>query len=118
MTGVHPGTPCRSPFKKSEIVPFHANTHLFMNLIVGKQDNFQTNPSNHIINTQNEHHLHRPNANLFYFQKCTFYAGIEIFNILLYSLTILKNEKAKFKAGLRKCLNTHSFYSVDGFFFV
>jgi len=27
---------------------------------------------------------------------------------------VTKNEKAKFKAALRKYLNTHSFYSVDG----
>jgi len=29
------------------------------------------------------------------------------------SLTILKNDKAKFKTALRKYLNTHSFYPVD-----
>jgi hypothetical protein len=28
----------------------------------------------------------------------------------------LKNEKTKFKAALKKYLNTHSFYSVDEFF--
>jgi hypothetical protein len=32
------------------------------------------------------------------------------------SLTVLKNEKAKFKLALRKYLNTHCFYSVDEFF--
>jgi hypothetical protein len=32
------------------------------------------------------------------FQKSTFYAGIKIFN----SVTILKNDKAKFQAALRK----------------
>jgi len=31
-------------------------------------------------------------------------------------LTILKNDKAKFKTALRKYLNTHSFYSVDELF--
>ena len=32
------------------------------------------------------------------------------------SLSILMNEKAKFKVALKKYLNTHSFYSVDKFF--
>jgi hypothetical protein len=31
-------------------------------------------------------------------------------------VTILKNNKAEFKAALRKYLHTHLFYSVDKFF--
>jgi hypothetical protein len=31
-------------------------------------------------------------------------------------VSCLKNEKTKFKAALRKYLNTHSFYSVDELF--
>jgi len=46
-------------------------------------------------------------------KKNTFYAGIKIFNSLPRRVTILKNNKAKFKAALRKFLNTHPFYSVD-----
>lgn len=34
-----------------------------------------------------------------------------------HSLTILENEKAKFKVALRKYWNIHSFSSVDDFFF-
>jgi hypothetical protein len=30
-------------------------------------------------------------------------------------VTILKNDKAKFKAALRKYLHAHCFYSVDDF---
>jgi len=30
-------------------------------------------------------------------------------------VTIFENDKAKFKAALRKYLNTHCFYSVDEF---
>jgi hypothetical protein len=45
-----------------------------------------------------------------------FYAGINIFSSLPHSLTILKNEKAKFKVALKKYLNTHSFYTVDEYF--
>jgi hypothetical protein len=44
------------------------------------------------------------------------YTGIKILNNLPPSLTILYNDKAKFKAALRKYLNTHSFHSADEFF--
>jgi len=54
-------------------------------------------------------------TNLSCFQRRTFYASIKIFNILLHSLKILKHDKAKFKAALRKYLNTQHFYSVDDF---
>ena len=50
--------------------------------------------------------------------KFTLYAGIKIFNSLLLGLTVLKNEKAKFKLTLRKYLNTLSLYSVAEFFYV
>jgi hypothetical protein len=36
--------------------------------------------------------------------------------MLPYNLTILKNEKVKFKVAVRKYLNTYSFDSVDEFF--
>ena len=74
------------------------------------------NSTTHNINTRNKHHLHRPNATQSCFQKSTFCACIKIFNSLPPSLTILKNEKAKFKEVFRKYLNTHSLYSVDEFF--
>ena len=45
-----------------------------------------------------------------------FHAGIKIFNSLPPSVTILKNDKEKFKAALGEYLQTHSFYSVDEFF--
>jgi hypothetical protein len=68
------------------------------------------------INTRSKHQLHKPSANLSCFQKSTFYAVIKIFNSLPPSLTILKNNNAKFKEVLRKYLNKHFFYSVDEFF--
>jgi len=39
-----------------------------------------------------------------------------MFNNLPPSVTILKNDKAKFKAALRKYPRTHSFYCVYEFF--
>jgi len=38
------------------------------------------------------------------------------FSNLQPSVTILKNDKAKFKAAVGKCLHTHPFNSVDEFF--
>jgi hypothetical protein len=47
------------------------------------------------------------------FQNSTTDVGIEILNSLPSNLTNRKNDKAKFKAALRKYLNAHSYYSVD-----
>ena len=48
--------------------------------------------------------------------KNTFYAAIKICSRLPPSVTMLKNDSAKFKAALRKYLNTHSSDAVGGFF--
>jgi len=77
-----------------------------MSSIINNHEIFQINSSIHNINTKNKHHLHRPNANLSCFQKSTFYAGIKISSSLPASLTFLKNDNTKFKAALRKYLNT------------
>jgi len=87
-----------------------------MNFIINKQVIFQTHSSAQCINIRNKHHLHRSYANRSYFQKKYIYAGIKIFNSLPSSMTILKNEKAKLKAALRKYQQTHSLYSVNKFF--
>jgi hypothetical protein len=119
MVSAQPRTPYRSLFKKLVILPIPSH-YIFslMNFILNNQENFQTNSSVHSIDTRNKHHLHRPNANQSCFQKSTFSASIRIFNRLPLSLISLKNEKTKFKVALRKYLNTHSFYSVDEFFYV
>jgi len=104
MTGAQPRTSCKSLFKQLEILPVPCQYVLsLMKFIINNQEIFfKTNSSIHNINTRNKHHLHRPNANLSYFQKRTYYAGIKIVNSLPPSVTILKNDKAKFKAPLRK----------------
>ena len=68
------------------------------------------------INTKNKRHLHRPNTTISCFQKCILYAGSKIFNSLSDSLTVLKNEKTKFKAILRQYSKAHSACSVDDAF--
>jgi hypothetical protein len=88
-----------------------------MNFIISKKEIFLTNSFIHNINTSHKHH-HRPNASLSYFKKCTVCAGIKIFKSLPPSTTILKNDKAKLTAALRKYLLTRSFYSIDEFFCV
>ena len=106
-----------SLFKQLEIQPVPCQYILsLINFIINNQEIFQTNSSIHNIYTRNKHHLHKPNSKLSCFQKSTFYAGTKIFNSLPYSVTILNNEKAKFKATLRKYLQTQSFYSADEFF--
>jgi len=45
------------------------------------------------------------------------YLVSKIFKSLPASLTILKNDKAKFTAVLRKSLHTHCFYSVHEFLY-
>ena len=117
MAGAQHRTSCRSLFEQLEILPVPCQNILsLMNFFINNWEIFQTNSSIHSINTRNKHHLHRPNANLSCIQKSTFYAGIKIFNSLPLSVTILKMDKAKFKAVLRKYLHTHSCYSVHEYF--
>ena len=54
--------------------------------------------------------------NYLVFKKSTSSAGTEIFKSLPPSIKILKKDKAKLKATLRKYLCTQTFYSVDEFF--
>jgi hypothetical protein len=83
-----------------------------MNFIINNHEIFPTNSFIHNINTRNKHHILRPDANLSRFQRNTFRARIKIFNSLPPSVTILKNDKGKFKAPVRKFLHTHTFYCV------
>jgi len=117
MAGAQPRTSYVSLFKQLEILPVPCQYILsLMSFSINKHEIFKTNSSKHNINTRNKHHLHRLNAKLSCFQRSAFFAGIKIFNSLPPSVTILKNDKTKFKAALRKYLHTHSTHSVDGFF--
>jgi len=98
MAGAQPRTSCRSLFKQLDILPALCQYILSLKyFIIHNQETFYTNSSIH--NTGN-HHL-RPNANLSCFQS-TIYAGMKIFNRIPPSVTILKYDKGKFKAALRK----------------
>ena len=114
--GAQPRIFCRSLFKQLQIllVPCQCIFSLMI-FIINNQEHFETNSSIHNINTRNKNHLHRSNANLSCFWESTFYAGIKIFNRAPPSLTVFKNDEAKFKSPLGKYLNTHFFCSVDEF---
>jgi len=86
-----------------------------MKFIINNHEKFQTNSSIHntSISTSDMHRLHRTNANLFSFQKSKFYFGSKIFSSLPPSMTIFKNDKAKFKAALTKCLYTVQYSTVQ-----
>ena len=93
MADAQPRTSCRSLFRQLEILPVSCQYILsLMSFISNNQEIFQTDSSTHNINTRNRHHRHRPNANLSFFQKSTFYAGIKIFNGLPPSVKILNND--------------------------
>jgi len=105
MTDAHPRTCCRSLFKQLEILPVPCQYILsLMNFWI-----FETDSSIHIISTRNEYHLHRQNANLSCFQISTVCARIKIFNSVPPSVTVFQNDKAKFKAAIRKYIHTHTF---------
>jgi hypothetical protein len=72
-----------------------------MSLIANNQEHFQTNSAIYNINTNNNHLLHRPTANLSCFQKNAYHASIKIFNSLPSGLTNVTNKKAQFKAALK-----------------
>jgi len=86
-----------------------------MNSVIYNQEIFQTDSSIRNINTKNKRPLHRPIVNLSYFQKCTFYAGKKNSSFPP-PVIILKKDRAKFKAAVRKYVHRHTFYFVDEFF--
>jgi len=115
MAVAQPSTTCSSLLNNLILYLYHVCQYilLLLNFIINNQKIFQTHSSIHSINIWNKHHLHKSNANLYCFQKSKFYAGIKVLNILPPSVTVLKNDEAKFKAVLKKYLRTHSFYFVD-----
>jgi len=110
MAGAQPRIACGSVLQQFEIPSVSLQ---YMNFVINNQEIFQTKSSIRNINTRNKHHFQKPNVNISFFQKSIFYACKKFFNILTPSLTILKNDKVKFKAVLRQSLNTQSSYSLE-----
>jgi hypothetical protein len=106
MANTQPTTLCRTLLKQLGLLTVPCKCLLSLrNSIINNQENFQTNPPIHNINKINNNQHHIPNTNLSCFQKS---AGIKIFNSIPPSLTLLKNDEAKFKAALKK----YYFYCV------
>jgi hypothetical protein len=105
-------------YKSSEtkILPIPGQYILsLMNFIINNEENFHTVLSTTmLIQGIRTIFIYQIPTHLV-FKKSTFYAGIKIFNSLPSSQTILKNDKAKFKATLRKHFNAQFFSSVDKF---
>ena len=81
MVAVGARFPCRSLFKKLDILPVPCiYLHSLMMFVVSNPESFQTNFSVHGMEMRNKTPLHRPLANLAHFQKGVSYSGIKIFN--------------------------------------
>ena len=101
MAVAQPGTSCTSLFKQLEILPVSCESCEFFKQI-------------------HQYTILKQGVSIIFidlscFQKSTFYVGMKIFSNLPCSLTILKNEKSKFKVAIRKYFNIYFFYSVYEF---
>jgi hypothetical protein len=93
-----PQIPCRDLFKKLQILPFPCEYILsLLNFIINNLEHFKTNSAIQCVNTNNKHHLHRPPANLTYFQKSTYYSGIRIFKICQLASKVLWMKRQNLK---------------------
>jgi hypothetical protein len=90
IVGSKPQTPSRDIFKKLQILPLPCE-YIFslLNFVINNLEHFQAYSAIHSVNTRNKHHVHRPIANLTYFQKTTYYSEIKIFNNLPVRLKVL-----------------------------
>ena len=61
--------------------------------------------------------LHLPQVSLAMYQKGVYYPGIKIFNGLPKAIKDISSKPKKFKTALKHYLLSHSFYSLDEFFF-
>jgi hypothetical protein len=70
MIGAHTTTPCRSLFKKLEILPIpYRYIFSLMNSTVENQENLQTNSSVHSFETRNKDNFHRLIASYAVFRR-------------------------------------------------
>lgn len=107
---------CQCVFKRLGILPLLCEYifHL-MNFIMNKEGHFKINSLIHSLNTKNKSNFHRPIVDQACFQKCEFYADINISNKLTCSITNIMKEKEQFKCILKFHLSTHAFYSIGDY---
>jgi hypothetical protein len=85
--------------------------------IVYIQDYFVSSSVYHNINTCQRYDLHLLQVSLAMYQKGVYCSGIKIFNSLPKAIKDISSEPKKFKTAPKHYLQTHSFYSLDAFFF-
>jgi hypothetical protein len=109
--GVKPCSSCRALFKRLEIliVPYEYILSL-INIITSNKEHFQANAD---VLTQGT-------STISINQLLTSHAFRKVhttlrskFSIICYLISSLMKEKAQFKIALKRCLNTHAFYSVE-----
>jgi len=83
--------------------------------VVKNKDLHTTNQEIHTITTRSHTNLHLPVCNLTVFQKAVYYSGIKLFNHLPLKIESLSNKIKLFKPALKRFLNLHSFYLVEGY---
>jgi hypothetical protein len=82
ISGIKSRNACRNLFMRLESLPLPCEYKFtLINFVVNNQDHFQTNSAIHSVNTRNRDHHHKQTANLSYFQKSAYYAGIKIFTV-------------------------------------
>jgi hypothetical protein len=98
MAGASTRSLCRRLCMRLENLPLPCEyTFSLLSFIANNQEHFLMNSAIHTVNTRNMDHLHRPIANLSYFQKGAYYFDIRMFNNLQLYLKSLLNKKGHLK---------------------
>jgi hypothetical protein len=84
--------------------------------VIKNMEIFTPNSDIHTKNTRNKSNLYLPQIRLTKYQKCVYFAGIQIFNHLPQKIKELSNNTNKFKRVLKKFLLLGSFYSIEEFY--
>jgi hypothetical protein len=113
MAGTQPRTSCRSLFKQLDILPVPCQHILLLtDSIINNQENLKQIHLYTIL-IQGMNKIFKDQSPTCLIFKKVHFMLVSKFSTVYHSVTILKNHTAKFKAALRKVLNTHYFYSVD-----
>ena len=94
---------CRQPFRELNILPVPSQYVLsLLSFITKNKDQFMTDSQIHRITTRLTSDLYVPAAILTIYQKCVYYQGIKIYNLLPKTTEDLSGDKNKFKLALKR----------------
>jgi hypothetical protein len=113
LMGIQSHNSCRDLFKRLELLTLPCVYIFSLINVITNNKQFQTKADVNSVNTRCKHYLPKPTANLSYFQKSAYYAGIKIFSNLPSDLESLMNEKILIKVALKLYLNPRSFYKYS-----